>query len=272
MKNKKMDYTFSAIIWYCFQERVRFMRYPKVELAQFLQRPNRFIAACKLLETNETVIAHVKNTGRGKEVFLPNAMVALSYQAAPTRKTDYDLIAIKKGQQWINIDSQVPNTLASEAIQSGQIILPGLKGTIVTLKREQRYGQSKFDIYLETDLGERVFVEVKGMTLENLGIGAFPDAPSLRGLKHVKELTQASQAGYQCYVLFIVQFEAVSTVTIHRDMQPALAEMIALALTQGVQVLAYNCLVTPATIEINHAVPFDLYQEFVDPNVKYPLI
>lgn len=242
------------------------MRYKRVELARFIQRPNRFIAECQLDNTGEVVTVHVKNTGRGKEVFLPNASVALTYQASPTRKTDYDLVAVKKGHQWINIDSQIPNDLASEAIQTGKILLPGLLGQITSVKREQRYGQSKFDILVTTDLGERAFVEVKGMTLENQGIGAFPDAPTIRGLKHVTELIQATKEGYHCYVLFIVQFEEVTKATIHAEMQPALAETIALALETGVQVLAYNCAVTPETITVKQQVPFDLGLVFEDPN------
>jgi len=244
------------------------MQYPKVQLARFIQRPNRFLAYCQLEQTGETVIAHVKNTGRGQEVFLPQALVALTYQASMTRKTDYDLIAVKKGERWINIDSQVPNTLAVQALQNGTISLPGLTGNLVSLKRERRYGQSRFDIYLETDTGQRAFVEVKGMTLENQGIGAFPDAPTLRGLKHVTELTQATVAGYRCYLLFVVQFEEVTMTTIHQAMQPALASAVAKALDYGVVALAYNCLVTPATIEIQRRVPFQLQQVFVDPNIS----
>jgi len=239
------------------------------------------------METNEEVITHVKNTGRGKEVFLPGAVVALSYQPSPKRKTDYDLIAVKKGSFWINIDSQVPNTLVNEALKNGQIVLPGLVGTIQTVKREQRFAHSKFDFLVETDADEQAFVEVKGMTLENKGIGAFPDAPTLRGLKHVTELMAATKAGYRCYILFVVQFEEIKQATIHQEMQPAFAENVGArtifqqnvrqpflitsikiiqAIDQGVQVLAYNCHVTPATIELKSQVTFDLLQAFDDPN------
>lgn len=242
------------------------MKYPNVQLAYFIERPNRFIAHCRLMETNAEVITHVKNTGRGKEVFLPGAVVALSYQPSPKRKTDYDLIAVKKGSIWINIDSQVPNTLVNEALKNGQIVLPGLVGTIQTVKREQRFAHSKFDFLVETDADEQAFVEVKGMTLENKGIGAFPDAPTLRGLKHVTELMAATKAGYRCYVLFVVQFEEIKQATIHQEMQPAFAENVGAAIDQGVQVLAYNCHVTPATIELKSQVTFDLLQAFDDPN------
>lgn len=145
-------------------------------------------------------------------------------------------------------------------------MLPGLVGTIQTVKREQRFAHSKFDFLVETDADEQAFVEVKGMTLENKGIGAFPDAPTLRGLKHVTELMAATKAGYRCYILFVVQFEEIKQATIHKEMQPAFAENVGAAIDQGVQVLAYNCHVTPATIELKSQVTFDLLQAFDDPN------
>ena len=240
--------------------------YPNVHLAHFMNRPNRFIAECRLQETGEMVTVHVKNTGRCKELFHPEVEVALSYQPSPKRKTDYDLIAVKKNKAWFNIDSQVPNALAAQAIRDGVIILPGLKGNIVSVKREKRFAQSQFDILVETDTGNQAFVEVKGMTLENHALGAFPDAPTLRGLKHVTELIEAMNEGYQSYVLFVAQFEKIEAATIHTVMQPALAEMILLGQHQGLSVITYNCLVTPDTIAIEHQVPFDVTKTFEDPN------
>lgn len=241
--------------------------YPQVQVGRFIDRPNRFIAHA--LVAGKEVTAHVKNTGRGKEVLLPLVEVALSYQPSPKRKTDYDLIAVKKGADpgfWINIDSQVPNALAADGIRSGQILLPKLKGNITLVKREVVFEDSKFDIYIETDQGEQAFVEVKGMTLENNGLGAFPDAPTLRGLKHVEGLRRAIQAGYQGYVLFIIQFEPVTSATIHQQMQPALAAAILSGQREGLTVLAYNCVVTPGTIAVKGSIPFELDQEFIDPN------
>lgn len=240
--------------------------YPNVYLAHFIDRPNRFIAQCRLQETGEIVTVHVKNTGRCKELFHPEVEVALSYQPSPKRKTEYDLIAVKKNDAWFNIDSQVPNTLAAQAIQAGTIILPGLNGEIISVKREKRFAHSQFDILVETNTGHQAFVEVKGMTLENHGLGAFPDAPTLRGLKHVTELIEATKEGYQSYVLFVVQFEKVEIATIHTAMQPALAEMILSGQKQGLSVIAYNCSVTPDTIAIEHQVPFDVAKTFEDPN------
>ncbi|MGX7264483.1 DNA/RNA nuclease SfsA [Enterococcus crotali] len=242
------------------------MTYPNVHLAHFIDRPNRFIAECRLQETGEMVTVHVKNTGRCKELFHPEVEVALSYQPSPKRKTDYDLIAVKKAAAWFNIDSQVPNALAAQAIEEGTIVLPELKGAVVSVKREKRFAQSQFDILVETDTGNQAFVEVKGVTLENKGLGAFPDAPTLRGLKHVTELIEAMEAGYQSYVLFVVQFEKITGATIHTAMQPALAQMIGSGQNKGLSVIAYNCSVTPDTIAIEHQVPFDVTKTFEDPN------
>lgn len=244
------------------------MIYQDVHLAYFLERPNRFIAHCRLKETGEKVVVHVKNTGRGKEVLLPEALVALQHNDSPTRKTAYDLIAVQKGDQWINIDSQVPNSLAFDAIKSGLIPLPGLAGKLISLKREVVYGNSKFDLAFATDQGEQGFVEVKGMTLESHGIGAFPDAPTLRGQKHVGELLTAKQEGYHSYLLFIAQFQHLTKATVHRQMQPSFAEAVEAAQAGGVTVLAYNCRVSPNEITIDHQLPFDTKTPFIDPVIE----
>lgn len=189
------------------------MKYSAIHLAIFIERSNRFIARCRLFDSGEEIVTHVKNTGRSKELLVPNALVAVNHQPSEKRKTAYDLIAVKKREMWINIDSQIPNALAAEGVLSGKITLPGLKGTINYLKREYTFERSKFDIYFETDFQEKGFVEVKGLTLENYRIGAFPDAPTLRGLKHVEELRLAQAMGYHCYLLFIVQFPNIQAAT-----------------------------------------------------------
>ncbi|MGY3747484.1 DNA/RNA nuclease SfsA [Vagococcus salmoninarum] len=240
--------------------------YPEVTVARFKERKNRFIAHCLLPDTLEEVVVHVKNTGRCRELLLPNVEVALSFQGSPTRKTDYDLIAVKKGQQWINIDSQVPNQLAFEGIKNKTISLPGLRGELTVLKREVTFGESRFDLYVETSEQQKAIIEVKGMTLENQQIGAFPDAPTERGLKHVKGLIEYQKAGYQTYLLFIVQLTQVTKTTINQVMQPALRETISGGLLQGLQVLSYDCQVTPDTIAVKGQVPFDLVTEFTPPN------
>lgn len=243
------------------------MKYSSIQLATFVERRNRFIACCRLLTTGEEVVVHVKNTGRSKELLLPDALVGINYQPSPKRKTAYDLVTVKKDKMWINIDSQIPNPLAAAGIMSGAIRLPGLKGSVTFLKRETTFEHSKFDIYFETDQGEKGFVEVKGLTLENQGIGAFPDAPTLRGLKHVEELRLAQKQGYHCSVLFIVQFPKIQVATIHRQMQPALYDAVKKAEADGVNILAYNCEVDQETIFLKEKVSFDLKQNFVDPNL-----
>ena len=242
------------------------MEYPNSHLAIFIIRENRFIARCRLM-SGEEVIVHVKNTGRGKEVLVAGALVTLQYWNSPKRKTNYDLIAVKKGDQWINIDSQVPNRLAYESLLDGTILLPQITGNLNLLKREVTYHRSKFDFYFETDVGEKGFIEIKGMTLENKRVGAFPDAPTSRGLKHVSELIDAKKEGYYAAVLFVVQFEDIDVATIHRAMQPELAKKIGQAIADGIQVFAYNCLVDETSISINKAVPFDLTAAFEDPNL-----
>lgn len=242
------------------------MKYSDIQLAHFIERTNRFVARCRLVGTGEEIVAHVKNTGRSKELLLFQTLVAVNYQPSEKRKTDYDLVAVRKGTMWVNIDSQIPNALSAEGLLAGKISLPGLKGTITYLKREYTFKRSKFDIYFETDRQEKGFVEVKGMTLENQGIGAFPDAPTIRGLKHIEELRVAQKMGYQSYLLFVVQFPIVKTTTLHRVMQPALYEAAKRAVEDGVQIIAYNCEVDEESISIKTKVPFDLKQSFIDPN------
>lgn len=247
-------------------EDVPLLSYPNVQIAQFENRENRFVSTCLLSETKEVVKVHVKNTGRCKELLKPGVDVALSYQASSKRKTDYDLIAVKKNSNWINIDSQIPNTLAESGILSKKIKLPHLAGEIIQLKREVTFQHSRFDLYVETDQGERAFIEVKGMTLENHRIGAFPDAPTSRGLKHVHELHAAIKEGYKAYLLFIVQFENIEMATIHEKMQPELQAAIKRYQATDLNVVVYNCQVTPETIGIKERIPFNLEHVFEDPN------
>lgn len=229
-------------------------QYQHIVTAKFIERPNRFIAICEVDGQKETV--HVKNTGRCKELLIPGVTVYLNYVPSKTRKTDYDLIAVKKGELLINIDSQVPNEIATEGLLTGKIQLPNVKGAITHLKREVTYLHSKFDLYFETDQAEKVFVEVKGMTLENEGIVSFPDAPTLRGLKHVKELQQAVEAGYLGAVCFIVQMEKAKYATINQLMQPELESAVKLASKNGVMIVAYTCHVSPSQITIKEEIDF----------------
>lgn len=244
------------------------MKYTNSRLARFILRENRFIARCRLLETNQEVVVHVKNTGRSRELLLPDTLVCLQYVESQTRKTSYDLIAVKKNDQWINIDSQLPNQLVKEGILAKKIFLPETAKGISLLKPEVVYQHSKFDFYFETGDNKKGFIEVKGMTLENKEIGAFPDAPTSRGLKHISELILARQAGYLATLIFVVQFEKIRCATIHREMQPAFAQKIEEALLAGVNVLAYNCIVTPDMVILKSSVVFDVNCPFEEPTIE----
>ncbi|MBR0099622.1 MAG: DNA/RNA nuclease SfsA, partial [Treponema sp.] len=196
------------------------MRYPKIRKAIFLDRPNRFIAHVLLEGKIQTV--HVKNTGRCKELLVPNATVHLEESDNPARKTKYDLIAVEKivnAQEslLINMDSQAPNKVAAEWIRENKTYFPKL----MLLKPEFTLGDSRFDFYAEyednTARPHKMLIEVKGCTLEKDGIALFPDAPTLRGLKHVRELAALSKSGdYECMVLIIVQMKGCKYFTPNR--------------------------------------------------------
>lgn len=227
------------------------MQYKNSIQATFIERPNRFIAYCEV--KGERVKVHVKNTGRCKELLIPGCIVYLEYDANPKRKTQYSLISVQKGERLINMDSQVPNKVFYEAIQQGELTLPDLKGEIVQLKPEKTYKHSRFDAYIETTQ-EKAFIEIKGVTLEEEGIVKFPDAPSERALKHVEELIQALEEGYKAYLIFIVQMKGVLYFTPHAATQEAFAKVVQRAASKGVHILAYDCEVTEATIQIGEAV------------------
>lgn len=236
------------------------MQYEDVKLATFIDRPNRFIAHCKLAD--ETVTVHVKNTGRSKELLVPGTQVALNYQPKQTRKTDYDLVAVKKqGLHWINIDSQLPNQLVKEAQLMHSLQLPDLP-ELSHFKPETVYHDSRLDFWGQTKSGQDLWIEVKGVTLENNGVAAFPDAPTVRAVKHVHELTRAAQEGAITYLLFVVQLDYARLMTIYRERAPKLTDAIAAAQQAGVQVVALDCQVAPDTVTLRRPVPFELYAEF----------
>lgn len=177
------------------------MKYGEIIQGQFSKRINRFIAEVFIEGVKERV--HIKNTGRLKELFIPEADVLLERSNNPDRKTKFSLVAVDKNGQWVNIDSQAPNKVAFEALQNGKISEFGLVNTI---KREVTYGASRFDLYFEQG-EQRGFIEVKGVTLERDGVCSFPDAPTTRGTKHVLELVKAVQEGYTCAILLVVQLK-----------------------------------------------------------------
>lgn len=224
------------------------MKYGHVIRAIFLERPNRFVAHCEV--AGEIHKVHVKNTGRCKELLIPGAVVYLEECDHPNRKTKYSLIAVEKGQLLINMDSQAPNQVVEEALRVGKIKLPHVTEPIRFIRREKTYGQSRFDFYLETE-NEKIFIEVKGVTLEEEGVVRFPDAPTDRGIKHIEELMRASQEGYACYVLFVVQMEEAHYFTPHEVRHPAFADTLIKAAQNGVGVLAYTCEVEPDRLAIS---------------------
>ena len=217
------------------------MRYPNMVPGTFLSRPNRFIAKVIINGTEETV--HVKNTGRCRELLPSGAQVWCQTSDNPNRKTKFDLITVRKGDRLINMDSQAPNTAAGEWLRRGGL------GEITDLKAEYRHGDSRFDFSFLKD-GKRCFLEVKGVTLENDGICAFPDAPTERGAKHLRGLSQAAQEGYGAYALFVIQMADVKYLHPNDATDPNFGAALREAAENGVQVLAMDCAVTEDTMEI----------------------
>ena len=190
------------------------MRYEKMEPAVFLERPNRFVAYVEQAGRRE--ICHVKNTGRCRELLVPGAELYVQRSDNPARKTALDLIAVKKGSQWVNMDSQAPNKAAAEWLRQG-----GLGCREITIRPEYKYGDSRFDFFLEAD-GRKAFMEVKGVTLEEDGIARFPDAPTERGVKHIRELIRCLDAGYEAYVFFCNPDEGRAGIRTERQDAPGL--------------------------------------------------
>lgn len=219
------------------------MKYKHIIHGKFDSRPNRFIAKVWIKGVLETV--HVKNTGRCKELLLPEAEVLLEVADNPARKTKYDLIGVYKERiGWVNIDSQAPNKVVSEwlAWQGYTLIKP-----------EYSYGNSRIDFYMEKE-EQKYLMEVKGCTLEIDGIGYFPDAPTERGVKHLKELTKAVKEGYQCYVAFVVQMEGIKEVRANMATHAEFGKALEEAKKTGVKVLCLSCKVTEDTLEVEQVI------------------
>lgn len=226
------------------------MRYKETEKAVFLKRPNRFIAEVEIQGKRETV--HVKNTGRCKELLIPGTEVILEKSGNPNRKTKYDLICVNKQGRLINMDSQIPNKAAEEWIRKG-----GLFPEEVSIRPEKKYGNSRFDLYVESPV-RRAFVEVKGVTLEEDNVVRFPDAPTVRGIKHVEELIHCMEEGYEAYLLLVIQMKGVKKFMPNWDTQPEFGQALIKAEKAGVKIITRDCLVTEDTIEIQEEVPVDL--------------
>lgn len=223
------------------------MKYGNVELGTFVRRINRFTACVEL--RGEEQLVHVKNTARLLGLLVPGTEVSLEPAQNPLRKTKYSLIAVRSPSgEWANIDSQAPNAIAYEAILSG--IVKELSAPVV-LRREVTYGKSRFDLYGEWADGRRAFIEVKGVTQERDGIAMFPDAPTERGAKHVRELVEAMKDGYTAYVLFVIKLKGMSGFAPNADIDPAFARALADACDCGVQVLAYDCRIEADACELH---------------------
>lgn len=229
------------------------MRYNSVVKAVFLDRPNRFIANVTIGGRTETV--HVKNTGRCRELLVPGSTVYLEHTASPQRKTAYDLISVEKQRDglsplMINMDSQLPNRLVEEWLPDSGLFS---EGTVI--KREVAYGNSRFDLCLTAPDGKVSYMEVKGVTLERDGIVFFPDAPTLRGLKHVRELIKCRQEGFGAYILFVVQMTGASELRPNYSTHREFGEVLREAVENGVCCLAADCIVTPDTVTIKGFIP-----------------
>ncbi len=226
------------------------MQYGKILPARFLSRPNRFVA--RVEAEGEELVCHVKNTGRCRELLVPGATVWLEESPNPSRKTKFDLIAVEKGDRLINMDAQAPNKVFGEWAAAG-----GFREGLTLLRPETTYGSSRFDFYWESSKS-RGFVEVKGVTLEEDGVVRFPDAPTLRGVKHLDELAKAREAGYEAAVCFVIQMENVRWFAPNDETHPEFGQALRRAAQAGVEILAMDCAVTPQSLTMGKSVPIRL--------------
>lgn len=225
------------------------MLYSSMVPGIFLARPNRFVAKILIDGVEETV--HVKNTGRCRELLSPGVRVWCQRSDNPNRKTKFDLITVQKGDRLINMDSQAPNSAAGEWLRAGGL------GTLENIRPEFTHGDSRFDFYFVLE-GKPCLMEVKGVTLENDGVCAFPDAPTERGAKHLRGLTSAVKDGYGAYVLFVIQMEEVKYLHPNDATDPNFGAALREAAANGVRVLAVDCKITENEMTIGQAVPVKL--------------
>lgn len=225
------------------------MKYEKIKKGFFVERPNRFIAIVDIDGKEE--VCHVKNTGRCKELLCKGAeLIVEDCSANDKRKTKYDVIAVKKGNRWINMDSQAPNKVVAE-------YLPKWLENIVLVKAETKYKNSRFDFYVETKQ-EKIFIEVKGVTLEENGVARFPDAPTERGIKHITELMDAVQDGYQAYIIFVIQMDGISYFEPNWETHREFGEKLQKAKRAGVNIHCVDCRVLKDELHVSQTVPYRL--------------
>jgi len=230
------------------------LQYSNVTEGRFLSRPNRFIAQVTVNGREETV--HVKNTGRCRELLIPGCRVYLEESANPARKTRYDLIAVEKqrenGALLVNMDSQVVNAAAEEWLREGNLF-----PKTALIRREVRYGASRFDFYMEHG-GRKAFLEVKGVTLEHDGVASFPDAPTERGIKHIGELISCMEEGYEAYILFVIQMKGIKEFRANDERHAAFGEALRRAKNAGVNIIAMDAVITPDSIIVDSEIPIQL--------------
>lgn len=229
------------------------MKYDRIIKGRFLDRPNRFVAHVDI--GGETLPCHVKNTGRCRELLLPGVPVYLQKSDNPSRKTRYDLICVEKGDMLVNMDSQIPNYVVAEWLQKGSLFSRDAR-----IQMEKSYGNSRFDLYVET-VGtpeQKAYLEVKGVTLEIDRQARFPDAPTQRGVKHVRELMQCIQDGYEAYLIFVIQMAGIKGFAPNWATHPEFGRALQEAQQAGVQILAYGCQVRPDEITLDTPIPINL--------------
>ncbi|HRX41639.1 MAG TPA: DNA/RNA nuclease SfsA [Clostridia bacterium] len=231
------------------------MKYDNILEGVFIERPHRFGAMVDIDGRVEYV--HVKNTGRCRELLIPGVRVFLEKSKKDNRKTGFSLVSVVKGNLLINIDSQVPNQVVEESILIKAI--PEF-ADVVHLKRESRYGNSRFDLYFERDNGSSGFIEVKGVTLDNDGTAMFPDAPTQRGLKHLLELEKAAAEGYEAYVFFLAQYSPAKVFVPNFRTDPNFSEGLNKVNDNGVKIIAYDSIVEKDSIVINEPIAINLGQ------------
>lgn len=231
------------------------MKYENIVPGIFISRPNRFIAHVELEGGVE--VCHVKNTGRCAELLVPGSRVYVQRSSNLARKTKYDLISVYKGENLVNMDSQAPNKAAAEFI-------PRLFENVTTIKPEAKHGDSRYDFYIEAG-ARRIYMEVKGVTLEEDGTALFPDAPTQRGVKHLKGLAGCFAEGYEAAVLFVIQMKGAARFMPNERTHPEFASALREAAGAGVKIYAMDCRVTPEEMVIDKPVPVVLEKLRQDP-------
>lgn len=226
------------------------MRYSNIVEGIFIERPNRFTA--NVLIDGAAQLCHVKNTGRCRELLVPGAKVLLEKSSNPARKTAYDLVKVYKGDRLVNMDSNAPNTVFGEFLRRG-----GLGFIPDYVKAEYSHGDSRFDFYFEHG-GRKAFAEVKGVTLEEDNIARFPDAPTERGIKHLRGLIKSVEEGFDAYAVFVIQMRRISLFRPAWDKHRAFGIALRDAAEAGVRVLAFDCCVTEEGLYIAEPVAVDL--------------